>query len=139
MFSAICRGLAEVLQHSAAPSPTSLRTQVVDYICNHAREDYQGLPFSEWMSLSRGLTMAEYGVRMEKPHGLDAESWGGALEASVAANLHQVSVHIFEAVIGGFEQIAHAPGSGGGEGSIPRSVCIVWNGVHYDWLDINRG
>ena len=115
-----------------------LRSSVVSYIAAHPDEEFMGLSLAQWLWHERKLTPAEYKKEMSKPpHGLSPSTWGGALETGVMCQMYGCRLLTWERVQGGYELInealpPQAKGAGKKADMGPRTISIIWTGLHYN-------
>jgi len=116
LFHSLSYGLKNV-------SATQLRAAIASFIAENPEATVASNPIKDWVLWDSGMDVASYAKTMRT-----GSRWGGAVELAVCAQLHKVSIHVYEKSSKGFLRISTF-GDGG------RVVDLCYGGrVHYDAL-----
>ncbi|KAL7675289.1 hypothetical protein ACOME3_001552 [Neoechinorhynchus agilis] len=107
-------------------SPSYLRSAVVDFIKNWLRDDKCAERFCK---ATLGRELDEYFKFIMAP-----ESWGGAIELSILAEIFCVQVKVADIQSGNIYALGGEDGLGRDEGAHAPRTCmyLLYDGVHYD-------
>jgi hypothetical protein len=106
--------------HLIGKDPMKLRSDVVDYMLEHADMEWNGMTIAEWVQHSSerdNSTLQSYAERMR----LSSE-WGGCIELLCMSLMYSVSIKV---ILQGSDQFITV-----GDASLPK-VIVIYNGYHY--------
>lgn len=107
---------------------TTLRHTVCDFIRTKHAHSLSGLPLSQWIRESEGMSTADYAAQLSKP-----STWGGAIELACLSIVLQRCIAVYVMGEAGSAKRIACFGD-----TLGRPIFILYTGSHYMGLRHGR-
>jgi len=105
-----------------------LRNIIGDYLLRNRRKRENGMMLEDWVRLEKDIDLGVY-VRKMRESGV----WGGNMEISVCSRIWGINVFVLGRGDGRYKIVSSYV-----SGNDARNVFLVYNGVHYNYLEVTK-
>jgi len=109
-------------------SQQRLRNMFSEYMVKNAKKKINGLELDEWVKLEKSLPLVKY-AEMMRWSGV----WGGSLEINIAQWMFRRNIFVLMREGKKYKVVSSYVENDGA-----RNVFLVYNGVHYNYLEVTK-